>query len=212
MDMSQLSKPLKWTVSESPLWFSGLMIRHCFSGCTGSFPAQLSELRIQCCCSWGIHWSKLPLRFETWPRNLRMLQVRKEKGKKREREGKINSLPLSTWLTCGELGVIVLSFLMSEIIEAGRDYTTFPKLSGTKMTVCKRKLKSPLLKPQLLTVLLHISFSQFFFSFSFFGLSMAYGIPRPGIRSKPQLWPTPQLWQCWILNPLCWAGDQYSRP
>ena len=164
MDMSQLSKPLKWTVSESPLWFSGLMIRHCLSGCTGSFPAQLSGLRIQCCCSWGIHWSKLPLRFDPWPRNLRMLQVRKEKGKKREREGKINSLPLSTWLTCGELGVIVLSFLMSEIIEAGRDYTTFPKLSGTKMTVCKRKLKSPLLKPQLLTVLLHISFSQFFFT------------------------------------------------
>ena len=44
------------------------------------------------------------------------------------------------------------------------------------------------------------------FFFFFFGHPMAYGVPGPGIRSKPQLQPKPQLWQCWILNPLCWAG------
>ena len=27
-------------------------------------------------------------------------------------------------------------------------------------------------------------------------------VPGPGIKSKPQLWPMPQLRQCWILNPL----------
>ena len=38
-----------------------------------------------------------------------------------------------------------------------------------------------------------------FFFFPFFCLPTAYGAPRPEIRSEPQ------LWQCWILNPLCWA-------
>ena len=28
-------------------------------------------------------------------------------------------------------------------------------------------------------------------------------IPRPGIKSEPQLWSMPQLQQHWILNPLC---------
>ena len=31
--------------------------------------------------------------------------------------------------------------------------------------------------------------------------------PGPGIESEPQLQAMPQLWQCQILNPLCWAGD-----
>ena len=39
--------------------------------------------------------------------------------------------------------------------------------------------------------------------FFFFGLMMAYGVPRPGIRSEPWL---RRLWQHWILNPLCQAG------
>ena len=25
-------------------------------------------------------------------------------------------------------------------------------------------------------------------------------IPGPGIKSEPHLWPTPQLWQCWLLT------------
>ena len=33
-------------------------------------------------------------------------------------------------------------------------------------------------------------------------------VPGPGTESKLQLQPTPQLWQCKIYNPLCWAGDQ----
>ena len=41
---------------------------------------------------------------------------------------------------------------------------------------------------------------------------MAYGVPGPGIRSKLQLQAMPQLWQCQILNPLCWAGDQTCIP
>ena len=42
-------------------------------------------------------------------------------------------------------------------------------------------------------------FFSFFFFFFFFGCPMACGVPGPGIRSKPQLWPTLQLWQCRIL-------------
>ena len=30
----------------------------------------------------------------------------------------------------------------------------------------------------------------------------------PRIESEPQLQPMPQLQKCWILNLLCWAGDQ----
>ena len=45
--------------------------------------------------------------------------------------------------------------------------------------------------------------STFFF---FFGHPAAYGVPH--IRSGPWLWPTRQLCQRWILNPLCRAGDQ----
>ena len=32
-------------------------------------------------------------------------------------------------------------------------------------------------------------------------------VPGPGIKFKLQLWPVPQLWQCWILNLLHWARD-----
>ena len=38
--------------------------------------------------------------------------------------------------------------------------------------------------------------------FSFFGCSMAYGVPRPGIRIKPQFQPMLQLYP---FNPLCQA-------
>ena len=34
----------------------------------------------------------------------------------------------------------------------------------------------------------------------------SFGVPEPGIKSKPELWPTPQLQQRQILNPLCLAG------
>ena len=36
----------------------------------------------------------------------------------------------------------------------------------------------------------------FKFFFFFFGCSVAYGVSRPGIRSKPQFRPMPQLGQC----------------
>ena len=35
--------------------------------------------------------------------------------------------------------------------------------------------------------------------FSFFGLPMAYGAPGPGVKSKPHLQPTLQLWKRWTL-------------
>lgn len=38
-----------------------------------------------------------------------------------------------------------------------------------------------------------------------FGLPMAQGVPEPGIRSELYLRPTPKLWQCRILNPLCYV-------
>ena len=41
---------------------------------------------------------------------------------------------------------------------------------------------------------------------------MAYGAPGPEIRSKPHLWPMPQLQQLQILSPLCQAGNQTCVP
>ena len=49
-------------------------------------------------------------------------------------------------------------------------------------------------------------------SFFLLGHPVAYGVPRTGIRSKPQLQTMPQLWQRQILNPLCWAGDLTCIP
>ena len=50
------------------------------------------------------------------------------------------------------------------------------------------------------------------FCFYFFGSPEAYVVNRPGIRSEPQLQPMPELWQCWILNLLCWQGIEPSAP
>ena len=53
--------------------------------------------------------------------------------------------------------------------------------------------------------------ARFLFSFFLFFFKWLHPwhveVPRPGIESKPQLQPTPQLRQSWILNPLCWPGD-----
>ena len=54
-----------------------------------------------------------------------------------------------------------------------------------------------------------LNFFFFFFFFFFFGCPAAHAVPGPGISSKLQLWPVPQLWQHWILfNPLCPARNQ----
>lgn len=48
--------------------------------------------------------------------------------------------------------------------------------------------------------------------FSFFQLYPQYmAVPRPGIKSQPQLQPTPQLLKCWILNPLCHSRRSEGR-
>ena len=41
---------------------------------------------------------------------------------------------------------------------------------------------------------------------------MAYRVPGPRIRSEPQLWPVPQLWQRGTLNQLCQARDRTCVP
>ena len=51
-----------------------------------------------------------------------------------------------------------------------------------------------------------------FILFLFFGCLGACGVPGPGTRSEPQLLPKPQLWQCWIFNLLCQAGDRTYIP
>ena len=51
--------------------------------------------------------------------------------------------------------------------------------------------------------------TPFFFSF---GHPTAYRIPGSGIRSEPQSWPMPPLWQRKILNLLCQARDQTCVP
>ena len=53
----------------------------------------------------------------------------------------------------------------------------------------------------------HVDFFLFFLFFFFFCLPVAYGIPRPGIRSELQLQPMPQLQQCQILNLLHWESN-----
>ena len=61
-------------------------------------------------------------------------------------------------------------------------------------------------------------FSSLLFSFVclfvcfLFSRPTAYGVPGSRIRLEPQLKPTPQLWQPWILNPLCQARDQTGIP
>ena len=45
--------------------------------------------------------------------------------------------------------------------------------------------------------------SFFFFFFPLFGCPAACGVLGLGIKSKPELWLTPQLWQCWILLTHC---------
>ena len=49
-------------------------------------------------------------------------------------------------------------------------------------------------------------FCLFLLLFFFFGHLAAYGVLRPGIGSGPQ------LWQYWVLNPLCQDGGQTCVP
>ena len=52
---------------------------------------------------------------------------------------------------------------------------------------------------------------QIDFSF-FFGCPMACGVPGSGIKSQPELQPTPHLQQHQSLNPLHWTGDRTHFP
>ena len=58
------------------------------------------------------------------------------------------------------------------------------------------------------SMILWLFFPPFFWG----GHPTASGVAGLGIRSKLQLWPMPQLQQCWILNPLCQAGDWACMP
>ena len=53
-----------------------------------------------------------------------------------------------------------------------------------------------------------VSFIFFFFFFLFWLPPRPMEVPGPGIESRPQLWPTPQLHQCWIINSQHWAGNR----
>ena len=50
----------------------------------------------------------------------------------------------------------------------------------------------------------------YFCIYLYFGVPCIWKFPEPGIESKQELWPTPQLQHRWILDPLLWAGDQTS--
>ena len=45
------------------------------------------------------------------------------------------------------------------------------------------------------------------FLFTFLATPVAYEVPGPGIKSKLQFRPTPQMGPCQILKSLCQAGD-----
>ena len=49
--------------------------------------------------------------------------------------------------------------------------------------------------------------SLFLFHFFLFWPPCSLWCSRTGIISEPQMQPKLQRWQCWILNPLCWARD-----
>ena len=44
--------------------------------------------------------------------------------------------------------------------------------------------------------------------FFFFGLPTVCGVPGPGIKSEPELWPMLHLWQHWVFNPLFLLGSK----
>ena len=67
---------------------------------------------------------------------------------------------------------------------------------------CMKLLVSPYVHQHLAFL---ISFLPFFL---FKQHSQHMEFPRLRVKSEPQLWPVPQLQQCWILNPLCWARDR----
>ena len=62
----------------------------------------------------------------------------------------------------------------------------------------------------------NIFFFSGFLVMSFFFLLLLFwplhGVARSGVRSELQLQPKLHLWPCWILNPLCQAGDQTFIP
>ena len=68
----------------------------------------------------------------------------------------------------------------------------------------------------LLGMIIHMYRNSDIFAFycilGFFGRPTAHGVPRPGIRFQPQLWPMLHLWQCWIFNPLCGVRDRTCVP
>ena len=49
---------------------------------------------------------------------------------------------------------------------------------------------------------------SFFFFFLCWMHLQHMAVPRPGMESKPELWPTPQLREQQILNPLHWVEDR----
>ena len=55
-----------------------------------------------------------------------------------------------------------------------------------------------------------VFFPKPFFFFLFQPHPQHMEFPGLGIESKVEVWLTPHLQQCWILNPLCQAGDRTS--
>ena len=50
------------------------------------------------------------------------------------------------------------------------------------------------------------------FSSSLFVHPTSYEVPWARDQTQAIVSTKPQLWQCWILNPLCWAGDGICIP
>lgn len=48
---------------------------------------------------------------------------------------------------------------------------------------------------------------NFFFFFLFLLHLWCMEVPGPEIKSRLRLWLKPQLWQLWIINPLCHSGN-----
>ena len=64
---------------------------------------------------------------------------------------------------------------------------------------------------QIFTVSVFIVFLFFFFFLCWSHLWHLKG-PGPAIKSEPELWPTPQLHQCWILNHCTGPGTEPASP
>ena len=109
---------------------------------------------------------------------------------------RLGSDPALLWLWCRPAATAAIQPLAWEP----------PCAMGAAPEMAKRQNKKKRMKKATSVQILQIMREVFLF-FHFWLPCNTWG-PGPGIRPKPSLCSTPQLWQHQTLNPLCQAGDR----